>query len=256
MAPDPFPDKYSIETPEQMPLEFAIAGIGSRFLAMAIDTLIQLGFAVVVFIAASIASAIWPQPGSRLWIVGAAIALLFLLTFAYFAIFEIWWNGQTPGKRRAGIRVIKDSGRPLTVAETIGRNLLRIVDQLPVFYALGVLIAFLNSRNKRLGDFIAGSIVIRETPLADLKPEWQNARTAPPPLSPLVSPLSAEDLNLIDAFLNRRSHLTADVRSRIANEIFERIRAKLPAQDLLQSPGLTTESVLEWLGSQRRTMGR
>jgi uncharacterized RDD family membrane protein YckC len=251
MAADPFSDKYTIETPEQMPLEFAIAGIGSRFLAMAIDTLIQVAFGVVVFIAVIIANVVWPQPGSRLWIAGAAIALLFLLTFAYFAIFEIWWNGQTPGKRKAGIRVIKDSGRPLTVAETIGRNLLRIVDQLPVFYALGVLIAFLNSRNKRLGDFIAGSIVIRETPLADLKPEWQNARTAPPPLSPLVSPLSAEDLDLIDAFLNRRSHLTADVRSRIAEEIFERIRPKLPAQDGLQVPGLTTESVLEWLVSQR-----
>jgi uncharacterized RDD family membrane protein YckC len=253
MAPDLFPDKYSIETPEQMPLEFTIAGIGSRFLAMAIDTLIQVAFGVVVFVAFSIASVVWPQPGLRLWIVGAAIALLFLLSFAYFAAFEIFWNGQTPGKRRAGIRVIKDSGRPLTVAETIGRNLLRIVDQLPAFYAVGVLIAFLNSRNKRLGDFIAGSIVIRETPLADLKPEWQNARTAPPPLSPLVSPLSAEDLNLIDAFLNRRSHLTADVRSRIANEIFERIRAKLPAQDFVQGPGVSTESVLEWLGSQRRT---
>lgn len=249
MAPDSFPDKYTIETPEQMPLEFAIAGIGSRFLAMAIDTLIQLGLAVVVFIAVYIAGKIWPQTG--LWIVGAAIALLFLLMFAYFAVFEIWWNGQTPGKRRAGIRVIKDSGRPLTVAETIGRNLLRVVDQLPVFYAVGVLIAFLNSRNKRLGDFIAGSIVIRETPLADLKPAWQNARTAPL-LNPLVSPLSAEDLYLIDAFLNRRSHLTADVRSRIAEEILERIRAKLPAQDLLQSPGLTTESILEWLSSQRR----
>jgi uncharacterized RDD family membrane protein YckC len=252
MAPDPFSDKYIIETPEQMPLEFAIAGIGSRFLAMAIDTLIQVGFGVVVFIAVIIANVVWPQAGSRLWIVGAAIALLFVLSFGYFAAFEIFWNGQTPGKRRAGVRVIKDSGRPLTVAETIGRNLLRIVDQLPAFYALGVLIAFLNSRNKRLGDFIAGSIVIREIPLADLKPEWQNAQTAPPPLSPLADPLSPEDLNLIDAFLNRRSHLTADVRSRIAEEIFERIRAKLPAQDLSRSPELSTEAVLEWLGSQRR----
>ena len=249
----PLSDKHSIETPEQMPLEFAIAGIGSRFLALAIDTLIQFGVGLVVVIASAVAAGIMAGRGlelSSLWVAAAVIATIFLLTFGYFAIFEIVWNGQTPGKRKVGIRVIKETGRPLTAAETIGRNFLRLVDQLPGFYAIGVLVALLNDKNKRLGDFVAGSIVVRETPFEAVKPLWSGVEAAS--LGAAGPAISLEDLTLIETFLNRRHELAPDVRSRMAGEILERIKARTEVDGGGQ---LSAESLLEALAHQRRGAG-
>jgi uncharacterized RDD family membrane protein YckC len=258
MLPQPSPfDQHTIETPEQMSLHLTLAGIGSRFLAMAVDTLIQAaaGIALLVVLGfLGVAGAFAGLRESSLWVLAALVFGAFLLLFGYFAAFELAWNGQTPGKRVIGIRVVKDSGRPLTPAETIGRNLLRIVDQLPALYALGVLVALLNAQNKRLGDFIAGSIVIREGTLGELKPIWQSASTTPPPLGVSgSSALSVEDLILIDTFLNRRSMLTPDVRSRMAAEILERLKPRLSVSDDGQS---SVESILEFLVYQRRAEGR
>src|ERR1700728_4001591 len=130
-------DKHTIETPEQLRLDFAVAGIGSRFLALAIDSLIQIAVVVLAVIALAVVGTtrlLALRGQSLVWLLAVIGVLFFLLFFGYFAIFEILWNGQTPGKRMIGIRVVKDSGRPLTAAESIGRNLLRIVDQLPGFY--------------------------------------------------------------------------------------------------------------------------
>src|SRR5580704_14680592 len=199
-------DQHTIETPEQLRLDFAVAGIGSRFLALAVDTLIQIAVLVLVFIALAIlgtARVLALRGEPAVWLLALIGALFFLLFFGYFAIFEILWNGQTPGKRSIGIRVVKDSGRPLTAAESIGRNLLRIVDQLPALYAIGMATALLTSGNKRLGDLVAGSIVVRESSLAAIKPIWQATRTGTDAALG-GNLLSIEDLTLIDAFLNRR----------------------------------------------------
>jgi uncharacterized RDD family membrane protein YckC len=251
-----FGDKLTIETPEQTALDFAVAGIGSRFLALAFDTLIQTLVGLVVGIGGSVAvgALAVAYPKASVW--GAAILVLFFffLYFGYFALFEIIWNGQTPGKRKAGIRVIKDSGRPLTPAESIGRNLMRIVDWMPALYALGMLSAVLTKENKRLGDLVAGSLVVRESSFKELKPDWNTTQTPTgPALSPLgAAHLSAEEHALIDSFLNRRADLDLDVRVRIAEEILQRIKPKLtlPAKSLL-----STEKILEALAYERRTIG-
>jgi uncharacterized RDD family membrane protein YckC len=247
-------DKHTIETPEQLRLDFAVAGIGSRFLALAIDTLIQIGIVVLVFIALAAFGSVRVfsiRGQSSVWLLAVTGVLFFLIFFGYFAIFEILWNGQTPGKRMIGIRAVKDSGRPLTAAESIGRNLLRIVDQLPGFYAIGMVAAILNSSNKRLGDLVAGSMVVRESSLAAIKPVWQTMRTETGPLLGGKA-LSIEDLALIDAFLNRRNELLPDVRSRMAAQILNQVRPKLPFQ---ADTGLSTESVLESLAWERRSAG-
>jgi len=258
MFPDePHPDQHTIETPEQMSLDLPMAGIGSRFLAIAVDTLIQFGVGLVALIVVGLLGVTGALSGiqqSSVWLVAGLVFLVFLLMYGYFAIFEIIWNGQTPGKRIAGIRVVKDSGRPLTAAETIGRNLLRIVDQLPGFYAIGVLVALLNAKNKRIGDFIAGSIVVREASLSELKPVWQTpdaaaARSAAPLGG---AKLSIEDLGLIDTFLNRRQSLTPDVRSRMAHQILDRLKPKLLLPD---DDNSTAESILESLAYERRSTG-
>ena len=239
-----------------MTLRLTVAGIGSRFLALAVDTLIQVAGGIVLLVVLGflgVAGAFGGIRQSPLWVLAALIFVVFLLMFGYFAAFEMAWNGQTPGKRAIGIRVVKDSGRPLTPAEAIGRNLLRIVDQLPAFYAVGMLVALLNAQNKRLGDFIAGSIVIREGTLGELKPAWQSGSASPQPSVLLGStPLAVEDLVLIETFLNRRSTLTADVRSRMAAQILERLKPKLSLGD--DSPS-SAESILESLVYQRRTGG-
>lgn len=252
-----FGDKLTIETPEQTALEFAVAGIGSRFLALALDTLIQIGVGLVVGIGGGLGIGALAafSPKASLW--GGAILILFffLLYFGYFAIFEIVWNGQTPGKRKAGIRVIKDSGRPLTAAESIGRNLMRIVDLLPGFYAVGMLSAVLTKESKRLGDLVAGSLVVREASFSDLKPAWHTvgapAETGLPPLG--AERLSAEEIALIESYLNRRSDLEADVRFRIADEIVRRVKAKLTLPSEFRG---SNEQLLETLARERRTVYR
>lgn len=247
-------DKHTIETPEQLRLDFAVAGIGSRFLALAIDTLIQMAVVVLIFIVLAAFASVRVLAFRGLpsvWLLAATSASFFLLFFGYFAIFEILWNGQTPGKRAIGIRVVKDSGRPLTAAESMGRNLLRIVDQLPGFYAIGIVAAILNSRNKRLGDLVAGSMVVRESSLASIKPVWQTTRTETGPLLG-GNALSLEDLALVDAFLNRRNELAPDVRSRMAAQILNQFRSKLPP---VADSGLSTESILESLAWERRSVG-
>ena len=190
-SPNPlgsFADKLTIETPEQTALDFAVAGVGSRFLALAVDTLIQMLVGFVVGLGGSMATGLLASAYPRFAVWGFAILVLLnlLLYFGCFAFFEIIWNGQTPGKRKAGIRVIKDSGRPLSPAESIARNLMRIVDWLPFLYAVGIASAMLTKENKRLGDLVAGSLVVRESSFSDLKPAWHTAQA---PTGPALSSL-------------------------------------------------------------------
>jgi hypothetical protein len=191
----------------------------------------------------------WPK--SALW--GAAMVVLFFFTlyFAYFAVFEILWNGQTPGKRWAKIRVIKDSGRPLTSAESIGRNLMRIVDMMPGMYAVGMVSAILTKENKRLGDLLVGSLVVRESALAEMKPDWSGRVDANfSQLAPLGAMLlSVGDFALIDSFLHRRFELEPTVRFRMADDILRRFKPhlNLPAENTL-----SREKVLEALAYERR----
>src|SRR5918993_429745 len=121
-----------IETPERVPLHFALASIGNRFLACAIDHAIQslaLLLIVIVGLILSNISAIQEMVSSAPKWVGAIMILLLFLTFSsYFAFFESLWSGQTPGKRWLKLRVIREDGRPITFWEACVRNVLRVLD--------------------------------------------------------------------------------------------------------------------------------
>ncbi len=253
---EPSADKLTIETPEQTSLDFAVAGIGSRFLAIAYDAIIQFLIGLIVGIGGimALAGISTVAPKAAVWGGAFLVLFYFLLYFGYYAIFEILWNGQTPGKRKVGIRVIKDSGRPLTPAETIGRNLLRIVDWLPFLYAVGMVSAFLTKGNKRLGDLVVGSLVVRETALVELKPVWQTAPSAGAPVLSATAPLGAdrltpEEFALIESFLSRRSALELDVRDQMSSAILRRIKDKL---SLPADNSLSREKILESLSFERR----
>ena len=116
-------DNLTVDTPEQIALEFQIAGIGSRFLAMAIDTLIQTAFYFLVGLAIALIPKLAAVPELGPWYAAVFVLTLFCIYWGYFAAFEVIWKGQTPGKRVLKIRVIKDNGRPINIYEAIGRNL-------------------------------------------------------------------------------------------------------------------------------------
>ena len=253
-------DKLTIDTPEQTSLEFPLAGIGSRFLALALDTLIQsAGTLVVVILAVILAAGVgefWR--GGSVWTLAVFWLALFSLYFGYFAVFEAVWNGQTPGKRLTRLRVIQESGRPITVYQAIARNLLRIVDQLPFFYAVGIISALFNRQNKRLGDFVAGTVVVHEKPFEEVQPAWGSTEKAAATQYG-AGRLGAEEVQLIDAFLQRRDHLGPDVRSQMARQIADRVAQKLDTPlEQRRSPVLPggDEAFLEALAQERRARYR
>lgn len=164
-----------IETPERVPLAFALASIGNRFLAVLIDHFIQYMTILIVawaFLSWSGVSDMEPFERNEMlaqmskWTIALMIIILFLVFAGYFVFFEWFWNGQTPGKRLMRLRVIREDGRPITLWEAVARNLLRIFDAIPGFfipvYSIGLVSIFLSSRDQRIGDMFAGTVVIRE----------------------------------------------------------------------------------------------
>jgi uncharacterized RDD family membrane protein YckC len=247
-------DKLTIDTPEQTALEFPLAGIGSRFVAMAIDTAIQLVAFFVLFIALALAipamrvfGAVTPQ-----WVFAILIVAGFLIYYGYFAFFEATWNGQTPGKRYAQLRVMKDDGRPINPYDAIARNLLRIVDQLPIFYGAAMISVLFSKQNKRLGDFVAGTVVVHEKTVDTARP-FLEIRQDDSAATYDVSHITLDELHLIETFLQRRDTFDPALRGSMAAQISSRIAQKLEVQ-VYGWPA--NERFLEAVHSQYRASGR
>lgn len=270
------PDQLNIETPEQVDLRLPIAGIGSRFLAILTDTVIQVIVAFIfILIALLFVSASQRQSFGEVsdtigkWLVAAMVIFAFLLFWGYFALFEAFWNGQTPGKRLVKIRVIKDSGRQITFFEALARNLLRIVD-MQLFYLVGLISMICNKQQKRLGDFVAGTIVIHdrtsEQPLlahnsrsitaavySQPQPQFvQPAGTFNPPAD-AIARLNAEDLHVIDSFLSRALDFDIPTRTAIAGRIATSMFAKMGLQ---QPADMIPERALEQISYLMRAHTR
>jgi uncharacterized RDD family membrane protein YckC len=248
-------EKLIIETPEQTSIEFPLAGIGSRFLAILIDSLIQgavllvlgLIFAGLGFGFRGAGRGLFPTAG--VWIVAILIFIYFLLMYGYFILFESIWNGQTPGKRLTHIRVIKDSGQPITAIDAFGRNLLRLVDQMPFAYGIGVLCAWISPQSKRLGDYVAGTVVVHEKALETVAPHW-DATVQVATHQYGANRLTPEEFALVETFLIRRGALGAGVRHDTAAGIVRRIESKLT---LPPEGKPSAEKLLEELSYERRS---
>jgi uncharacterized RDD family membrane protein YckC len=226
-------DRLDIDTPEQIALELPLAGIGSRFLALAIDTLLQIVAVIAVIIVGAIiasGSRASDWPGIERFFsqtIGAIVLVLlpFCLYWGYFAFFEILWQGRTPGKRVAGIRVIHQSGRPMTAIECIGRNLMRGIDIIPGMYGVGLICMMCNAQNRRLGDFIAGTIVVHDKALETAAPSW-GEKVEGRSMQPELRKLTPDDLVLIETYLNRRYEIDQVVRRTTAERIVLMISQK------------------------------
>lgn len=248
-------EKLTIETPEQIDLEFPVAGLGSRGLALLIDSLIQMIVLVVVFffmqLVAPDLDRYWTTAGK--WMTAAVIFLMFCLYWGYFAVFEAFWNGQTPGKRLAHVRVIAASGRAINVFEAIARNFLRAVDS-QFGYLVGLIAIVVDKRNRRLGDMVAGTVVVHE--LHDQGDSFwysQQSTLATVPSVETIAAMTAQEFQLIETFLNRRLDLPYEQRQKTAQSIAEHIggRLKVPAAE--RTPA---ESFLEELSRRYRSAVR
>jgi uncharacterized RDD family membrane protein YckC len=254
----PSENQIKIETPEQIALDFPLAGIGSRFLAYALDTVLQ----VLLYIAGSFAffAAVsyakwaprWLHSIPVAWLPAIIIIFMFCIYWGYFALFEILWRGQTPGKRLAGIRVIKDSGRPINVYEGVARNLLRAVDGLPGMYMVGLVCMMISRRNQRLGDHLAGSIVVHEKRPDEAPLEWSVGGPAAESISQLQA-VTPEELVLIETYLQRRDSFDFAVRDQTAHQIANRITAKTGIE---RQPDQSLDDFLELVARRVRDSAR
>jgi len=249
-------DKLTIETPEQTTLEFPLAGIGSRFLAIALDTLLQLAavcLVSIVLIALAIPFSFFFS-STGLWAFAIIILVVFTIDVSYFALFEALWNGQTPGKRWTHLRVIKDNGQPISPYDAVLRNLLRIVDWLPTLYASGIVTMIVSRENKRIGDYAAGTVVIHEKPLEAVRSIWKlpAAGTLSAPVG-FSAQITLEELQVVETFFERRDSLEPDVRWAMARQIADRIGERIGIP-----PGARpdSEKFLEALAEQRRRSAR
>jgi uncharacterized RDD family membrane protein YckC len=245
-------EKLTIDTPEHIALEFTLASAGSRFLALAADTLIQAGVFLGAGLLALGIGAVTAIAFNDVapWVLAGLVFCGFILYYGYFAFFETVWSGQTPGKRIVGLRVIAISGRPLGAFEAILRNLLRIVDQMPVIYAVGIFSVFLTERNQRLGDLAAGTVVVHD---------HQVGREAVrPALSSSAIRLGAarltpEEVQAIETFLRRRDELPYEMRERSSGQLAKHVRERLGIDRALHP---SDETLLEDAAAEYRSGGR
>lgn len=230
-----YEDRMAVSTPEGVTLELSLAGVGSRFVAATIDGSIQAALFIATILATS-AFAVTATPFYAVLVVWG-----FLVIFGYDTLWETFASGRTPGKRLAGLRVVKASGAPVTFLSSAVRNLLRIIDFLPWAYLVGIITVLATEKNQRLGDLAAGTIVVRErrskrAQAQDAAASWTgwtpspavSARVANEDVSTWdVSAVNAEEIAAVRQFLARRDSLTSPARMRVAAEMARRLRPKI-----------------------------
>lgn len=198
----------SIDTPENVIFGYEVAGIGSRFMAAFVDTLIFLVLQLIVYVV--MASLLDLEGAGIITVVLSALAFIF--SWGYYVFFEMAWNGQTPGKYWVGLRVIRNDGSPVTLIESVIRNLIRPIDFLPFGYAIGLITMFLNRQASRLGDLAAGTLVVyaqEEVTLSSLRPRsWEGnlsrSSISNEMLEWPVERLTSQALDMAQNYLKRR----------------------------------------------------
>jgi uncharacterized RDD family membrane protein YckC len=229
-----YEDHVVIATPEGVDLTLTLAGLGSRFAAALIDGLIKGAIAFAGVVVLGLTSAALGTLGARATSIGLQSSLtiatiaLFLLLFGYDVAFETLASGRTPGKRAAGLRVLRSEGGTVGFLASATRNILRLVDWLPFAFAAGIAAILLSPRNQRLGDMAADTIVVREAH-ASPGQRWDgDARGGGHGLEGWdVSAIGEAELAAVRCFLLRRSSLTPAARTRLARELEQRLRARV-----------------------------
>lgn len=245
-------NRVTLQTPESVELEYTLAGIGNRAYALLIDYLVITATAVLLWIIWGIfTSQLFDTPNPitgkddlGLWLVAIALLLNFLLYTGYFVLFEVLWQGQTPGKRYAKIRVVRDDGRRVGIQQAALRALLRTIDDTLL---IGCLMIILGKREKRLGDWVAGTLVVQEESaiaVSDLKISDDAQLLARQLASQSkISAILPDQFATIREYLQRRSALEAKARANLSLQLARQIRTVIELEELPEN--LTSDTFLE-----------
>ncbi len=231
-------ERIHIATPDHVSLEFELAGPGSRFSAYVIDFLCNVSLIIAIILLAYLSGGLialrWLARSSGgnasvSWILAVAILIIFLINWGYYVFFEGLGKGSTPGKKRMGIRVIRQDGLPIGLREAALRNLVRAADMLPPpSYILGGLVMHFDAQGRRLGDMVAGTyVVVEKFELAAQGASgaaWVKRVEQGRSRQGLTLPrgtISAQQLGLIEQFLARSRELSEERRSQLVWQITE-----------------------------------
>ncbi|HET7482695.1 MAG TPA: RDD family protein [Actinomycetota bacterium] len=237
-----YEDRITIPTPEGVSVELTLAGIGSRFVASLVDTLIKLVLFVASLLALFGGAQLFGSEGATFIAQAIFSIVTFVVWFGYDVLFETLANGRTPGKRWTSLRVVRIGGRPVGFVASAIRNLLRLIDLLPGAYVVGMISIALTRLNQRVGDIAAGTVVVRELGPAPAAPRAASPGSVVAPAADDVadvSAITAEELVTVRRFLERRGDLTPAARAQLANDLWTRLRGKVAGlQDLPPEPFL------------------
>ena len=228
-------DELQVATPERVAVELPIAGLGSRAMAYVVDVGLLGAAALVLYFGASF---LVPDPvNAALGLSSLARTLVlvgaFFVMWIYWTLLEVIWNGQTPGKRLLRIRVVKSDGAPVTVFSSAVRNLLRIVDFLPACYPVGLITMLVDRKHRRLGDLLAGTVLVRDEQI-DLSRYEQ-----------VTAVVTVNELELATSYLARFEQFEPAARLRLGTKLAQRLGLSL-------SPTATADELREAINARLR----
>lgn len=243
--------RVKFRTPESIELEFNLAGIGNRTWALLIDYHV-LGLTIALFIA--VWATLWNQLSdfwisifgtqTPLWMIAIASFVIFVIYTGYFVFFEVLWQGQTPGKRIAKIRVIRDDGKPAGLPQATLRALLRPIDEI---LFIGVFLIMLGGKEKRLGDLVAGTIVIQnQLPIASTTILVSDeAKSFSSELIQIAdfSPMLPDDFAVISEYLRRRLAMSRQAKSSVSLKLAEQVKEIIHLENI--PPNISSDVFLE-----------
>lgn len=226
-------DRVTISTPEGIEIDLLLAGLGSRFLATLLDTLIQAGVILALSAVLGVLGGGATGGGLGGWAEALFILSFFALFFGYHIVFETLASGRSPGKRAAGIRVVRLGGEPIGFLASAIRNTVRLLDFLPFLYGVGLVVIVASGKNQRVGDMAAGALVVREQGGGVKNPESVAFRASSVTVSVEavatwdVSAISVDELRVVRHFIDRRLQLAWGPRSWLAGELVSRLGPKV-----------------------------
>ncbi len=237
-------DRITIATPEGVAIEIVLAGLGSRFLARLLDSVIQ--FSAIIALLLGVAA----TQGSGVAL-GIGLALIFLVVFAYDVAFEQLNHGRTIGKAAAGIRVVGESGEPVRFLASAIRNIIRVVDFLPIFYLVGSISIVATRHDQRLGDLAAGTVVTRDRFPGLTQPPAPITVTPDAVATWDVSGIRPEEVHAVRQFLDRRLALRWPARSYFAVDLANRLAPRVVGVPPNSHPEYVLEGIV--VAKQHRT---
>lgn len=245
-----------IETPELVVVSYTIAGLGSRVAAALIDLAINVMMFLAV-IAGLVLLSRGAAPGSTrampsaAWALAVMLIMQFVVLWGYYLLFEGLRDGQTPGKRMLGLRTVRDGGYSVGFAASAVRNLMRIIDLQPAFsYLVGIASIAFTKSGKRLGDIVAGTIVVREALVR--QPAHVVAVPSATVTTPVTARLTDAEFQLLERWSERRNSLDPERRRQLVAQVANRLRHALPAGDASSESAL----LLRLLESERQARER